>query len=62
MRPTTPIAAPACPNCGSHEHVVRIPASLTPFERPERDDFDQAHYYCHTCTHDFVPDVHAEDE
>jgi len=37
-------------------------SSLTPFERPDRDDFDQAHYYCHICTHDFVPDVRVEDQ
>jgi hypothetical protein len=37
-------------------------SSLTPFERPERDDFDQAHYYCQICSHDFVPDVRVEDQ
>ena len=53
---------PACPNCGSREHVVRMAGSLTPFERPERDDFEQAHFYCHDCAHDFVPDVAQEDQ
>ncbi len=55
-------AVPACPNCGSRARVVRMPSSLTPFERPDRDDFDEAHYFCQDCSHDFVPDVHAEDQ
>jgi transposase-like protein len=62
MKPIIQVSVPACPNCGSREHVVRMATSLTPFERPERDDFDQAHYYCHTCAHDFVPDVRVEDQ
>ncbi len=62
MKTVSKTLVPACPNCGSRERVVRMAASITPFERPERDDFDQAHFYCHTCAHDFVPDVAQEDQ
>lgn len=46
---------PICPNCGSRTNVVRMATSLTPFERPERDDLEEAHFYCISCAHDFVP-------
>jgi len=62
MKTAAQTTVPACPNCGTREHVVRMPSSLTPWERPERDDFDQAHFYCQSYTHDFVPDIRVEDQ
>ncbi|HYE24564.1 MAG TPA: hypothetical protein VEG32_05115 [Clostridia bacterium] len=57
---TTELKLPTCPMCGSRTHVVRMAASLTPFERPDREDFESAHFYCQACAHDFVPDVREE--
>lgn len=46
---------PACPSCGSREHVVRMASSVTPFEKPDPKFDTGAHWYCQTCAHDFEP-------
>jgi len=50
------LATPACPSCGSNTRVVRMPDSLTPFERPNmRIEEVGGRYYCQACAHDFEP-------
>jgi len=51
---------PACPECGSRERVIRMPSSLTPFERPHMQTDLGGHWFCQACAHDFEPE--EEDE
>ena len=54
--PKQHLETPACPSCGSSEKVVRMPDSLTPFERPNmRLEEAGGRYYCQDCAHDFEP-------
>ncbi len=53
---------PACPSCGSFERVIRMPDSLTPFERPSmRDEDVGGRYFCQSCSHDFVPEPEGDE-
>jgi hypothetical protein len=55
--PENEAGTPACPSCGSNQRVVRMPDSLTPFERPNmRNQEIGGRYYCQTCAHDFEPE------
>lgn len=54
--PKQRLEAPACPSCGSNKKVVRMPDSLTPFERPNmRIEEVGGRYYCQGCARDFEP-------
>jgi hypothetical protein len=52
---------PTCPTCGSNQKVVRMPDSLTPFERPNMR-FEEAggRYFCQGCSHDFEHEPEGE--
>lgn len=53
---------PPCPSCGSTEKVVRMPDSLTPFERPDmKSDEVGARYFCQACSHDFLPEPEGDE-
>ncbi len=55
-------AIPACPSCGKTEKVIRMPDSLTPFERPDmRDEGASGRYFCQTCSHDFEPEPEGDE-
>ena len=53
---------PACPSCGSTTKVVRMPDSLTPFERPSmRDEEMGGRFFCQACSHDFEPEPEGDE-
>lgn len=55
-------ANPACPSCGSNKKVVRLPDSLTPFERPNmRYEEAGGRYFCQACSHDFEPEPEGDE-
>lgn len=55
-------SVPACPSCGSTTKVIRMPDSLTPFERPSmRDEDVGGRYFCQSCSHDFEPEPEGDE-
>lgn len=53
---------PPCPSCGKTETVIRMPDSLTPFERPDmRNEDIGGHYFCQACSHDFEPEPEGDE-
>jgi hypothetical protein len=47
---------PPCPSCGSNLRVVRMPDSLTPFERPNMRIEEGGRFYCQDCAREFEAD------
>ena len=58
--PKHDVGVPPCPSCGSTKRVVKMPDSLTPFERPNmREEEIGGRYFCQDCAHDFEPEAEA---